>query len=277
MNLVGGERKINVLDVKTQENKTMSLKKFVQNFLETKPARRKLLNVLSLEFSNSDLDKFVERPPMIDEIDLIEITWPQKLKQKQIDSKSNDSKTFPKVQKYCLMSVEKCYTDFHIDFGGTSTWFYISSGKKIFWLIEPTEENLQAYEDWADSDDKANVFFADKVSECELIRMKKGDFYMMPSGWIHAVYTPKDSIVFSGSFMCSLTVPTQLKIYELEDRRGIEQKFRFPFFKQLLWYVLDKFVVTGKSWFKDDCEVSQESVSLSDYEVGGLKETLTFI
>lgn len=36
-----------------------------------------------------------------------------------------------KVQKYCLMSVEGCYTDFHIDFGGSSVWYHILWGAKV--------------------------------------------------------------------------------------------------------------------------------------------------
>ena len=31
----------------------------------------------------------------------------------------------PQVQKYCLMSVKDSYTDFHVDFGGTSVWYHI--------------------------------------------------------------------------------------------------------------------------------------------------------
>ena len=55
---------------------------------------------------------------------------------------------YPKVQKYCLMSVKGCYTDFHIDFGGTSVWYHILKGKKVFWLVPPTEQNLKTYENW---------------------------------------------------------------------------------------------------------------------------------
>lgn len=33
--------------------------------------------------------------------------------------------TKPFVQKYCLMGVEDSYTDFHIDFGGTSVWYHV--------------------------------------------------------------------------------------------------------------------------------------------------------
>ena len=36
---------------------------------------------------------------------------------------SGDKK--PQVQKYCLMSVENSYTDFHVDFGGTSVWYHV--------------------------------------------------------------------------------------------------------------------------------------------------------
>ena len=35
------------------------------------------------------------------------------------------------MQKYCLMSVAGCYTDFHIDFGGTSVWYHLLKGQKV--------------------------------------------------------------------------------------------------------------------------------------------------
>ena len=35
------------------------------------------------------------------------------------------------MQKYCLMTVAGCYTDFHIDFGGTSVWYHIVRGQKV--------------------------------------------------------------------------------------------------------------------------------------------------
>ncbi len=33
--------------------------------------------------------------------------------------------------RYCLMSVKGCYTDFHIDMGGTSVWYHILQGTKV--------------------------------------------------------------------------------------------------------------------------------------------------
>lgn len=29
------------------------------------------------------------------------------------------------VEKYCLMSAKDSYTDFHIDFGGSTVWYHV--------------------------------------------------------------------------------------------------------------------------------------------------------
>jgi hypothetical protein len=42
------------------------------------------------------------------------------------------------------MSIAGCYTDFHVDLGGTSVWYHLLRGQKIFWLIPPTPVNLKA-------------------------------------------------------------------------------------------------------------------------------------
>lgn len=45
------------------------------------------------------------------------------------------------------------------------------------------------------------------------------------SGWIHAVYTPVDSLVFGGNILHSFNVPMQLRIYEIEDRTRVRGTF----------------------------------------------------
>ena len=113
---------------------------------------------------------------------------------------------YPKVQKYCLMSVKGCYTDFHIDFGGTSVWYHVLRGKKVFWLVPPTEQNLKTYENWTLSGRQGDVFFGDIVDKCGMISLEAGNTFFIPSGWIHAVYTPEDSLVFGGNFLHSFAI-----------------------------------------------------------------------
>ena len=38
------------------------------------------------------------------------------------------------VLLYALMSPQDAYTDFHVDFGGSSVWYHIISGRKVIFL-----------------------------------------------------------------------------------------------------------------------------------------------
>lgn len=80
------------------------------------------------------------------------------------------------------MSVKGCYTDFHIDLGGTSVWYHILRGKKVFWVIPPTQENIDAYEEWSVSGQQDSVFLADKCSDCEMVTLEAGNTFFIPTG-----------------------------------------------------------------------------------------------
>ena len=88
---------------------------------------------------------------------------------------------YPKVQKYCLMSVQGCWTDFHIDLGGTSVWYHILKGKKVFFLIPPTDENLRHYEEWVLSGKQSHTFFGEMVESCCRIELVAGNTFFIPS------------------------------------------------------------------------------------------------
>ena len=45
-----------------------------------------------------------------------------------------------------------------------------------------------------------------------------GNTFMIPTGWIHAVYTPEDSLVFGGNFLHALNIEGQIAISQLETR-----------------------------------------------------------
>ena len=82
-----------------------------------------------------------------------------------------------KVRKYVLMSVAGCYTDFHIDMGGSSVWYHILSGEKIFWLVAPTEHNLRVYQRWCLSGEQSSLFLPDLMNGCQRITLKKGESF----------------------------------------------------------------------------------------------------
>ncbi|XP_064619317.1 lysine-specific demethylase 2B-like isoform X2 [Lineus longissimus] len=249
---VGSRRNLDVMDVTTQKGMEMTMKEWCKYY--ENPKRDRLLNVISLEFSHTKLENYVESPKVVRQIDWIDTVWPRHLKECQTESTNIIEKMkYPKVQKYCLMSVGGCYTDFHIDFGGTSVWYHILHGEKIFWLIPPTERNFRLYEDWVLSGKQGDTFFGDQVEKCQRIHLFAGYTFMIPTGWIHAVYTPKDSLVFGGNFLHTFNVQNQLRVADVEDKTHVPQKFRYPFYGEISWYVLERYVccMTGRSHRRD--------------------------
>lgn len=239
--LVGGKRILEVMNCATQHNAEMTLKDFEEFFTDPDRDDTKL-NVISLEFSHTKLDAHVTAPKVVRQLDFTDNVWPRHLKDQQDDSTNDMSKMFyPKVQKYCLMSIAGCYTDFHVDLGGTSVWYHLLRGQKMFWLIPPTQTNLKAFENWTLSGKQGEVFFGDMVEKCGRCILNPGNTFLIPSGWIHAVYTPVDSLVFGGNFLHPFALERQIKIAQIEETLKVPQKFRFPFFTEMLWYLLDKY------------------------------------
>ncbi len=56
---------------------------------------------------------------------------------------------------------------------------------------------------------------------CSRVYLSDGDTFFIPSGWIHAVYTPKDSLVFGGNFLHSFGIEKQLKIATVEEQTKV--------------------------------------------------------
>jgi uncharacterized cupin superfamily protein len=156
--IVGPETKIPVLDVGTQQGRSMTLGEWGKYWElgEERVAQMGQLNVISMEVSHTELGTTVTTPRAVREIDWIDTIWKAR--------GGNNAYNYPKVQLYCLMGTGGSYTDFHIDFGGTSVWYHIVSGEKWFYLIPPTSENLRAYESWTSSASQNAVFFPDMLA-----------------------------------------------------------------------------------------------------------------
>jgi len=126
--LYGPDERVEVIDVKSQqgEDKRWNMQKWADYYESTGP--KVVRNVISLEVSQSRLGRLIRRPKIVRDLDLQDSVWPEELKA---------IGDYPKVQFYCLMSVADCYTDFHIDFGGSSVYYHILKGKKTFFFIPP--------------------------------------------------------------------------------------------------------------------------------------------
>ena len=234
-NLVGADTPIDVIDVKTQNSGAKwNLSRWADYYEEESDAKA-IRNVISLEVSQTKLGRLLQRPKVVRDIDLQDDVWPQH---------EIDKGRYPKVQFYCLMSVADSYTDFHIDFGGSSVYYHILKGKKTFFFIPPKVKYLKAYEEWNDSPQQNYTFLPSITKECYRVDLSEGDTMLIPSGWIHAVWTPEDSLVIGGNFLNRLSYKNQFKVVEIEKANETPMKFRYPFFQKIMWYAAIKYLDT---------------------------------
>jgi F-box and leucine-rich repeat protein 10/11 len=158
--LHGADMPLDVIDVKSQQTaQKWNLKKWVDYY--ESPGDKTIRNVISLEVSQSKLGRLLQRPKIVRDLDLQDAVWPLDMSTKA-------------VQFYCLMSVADCYTDFHIDFGGSSVYYHILKGKKTFFFIPPDEKHLKRYEQWNNSPLQNQTFLGNETGDCRRVDLSEG-------------------------------------------------------------------------------------------------------
>lgn len=218
--ILGDDYPVDVMDIQTQQNERWTMSRWNDYLTNTKAEDRdRVRNVISLEVSHIE-NLIIKRPVAVEENDLVNVTWRT--------MGGGDEK--PKVTRYVLMSAGNSYTDFHLDFAGTSVYYNLISGNKMFILFPPTESNLKKYADWCCNVDQGSIFLGDLLTEGVAMELRAGDLFMIPSGFIHAVYTPVDSLIIGGNFLTVRDIETQLEVVELERMTKVPKRFTFPNF-----------------------------------------------
>lgn len=231
--LVGADTAIDVIDVEKQVNVSDWNMRDWSNYFALPQPRPAILNVLSLEVSSTPLGKLVTRPAMVRELDWVTTLVPER---------RLAGGQCPRVQKYLIMTAAGAYTDFHIDFGGSAVWYHMLSGRKLFLFAAPTDHNLAAYERWSRDPKQNAVFLGDLLDQVYSLEITTGNTLFIPCGWIHAVYTPDDSLVVGGNFLHGMGIQMQLAVRRIERDTGIAAKFRFPLFDHIQWYAAAHYV-----------------------------------
>lgn len=155
----------------------------------------------------------------------------------------------PLLSKYCFITMENSFTDFHIDLGGASAWYHVIQGEQIFYLIEPTKENLGKFEHWLRSPSKETMLFA-TTEKTYKSKVSTGETIFIPNGWIYAMMSPADSITFGGFFLHSLSISTQLAINDFLQTLNAPE-LAFPSYELTNWYAAPNILKLAKESFKN--------------------------
>ncbi|KAL7544171.1 hypothetical protein ACHAWF_007555 [Thalassiosira exigua] len=299
--LVGPYRTVQVLDCATQLTTEYTLEEWAEYMAAPEEERTRVLNVITLEVSDTPLGELVTEPTFARELDFAKLHWPKTREDvrrlsaakgengaeasgsslspedasKQTERSNQQTEQVeeleerlerlkgdrPRVSKYCLQSAAGSYTDFHVDFGGTSVWYHVCFGKKAFYFVEPTEKNLRIYARWATGKSgksgaagggagrggPGHSFLPDLIraagGRTYEVSLDAGDTLFIPSGWIHAVYTPVDALVFGGNFLHRHSLEMQLRIHNLERKMKVGRTYRYPHYRTLMGYAARDFLV----------------------------------
>ncbi|EXJ76391.1 uncharacterized protein A1O5_00899 [Cladophialophora psammophila CBS 110553] len=231
--LCGPEESVPVIDVKSQETKGHFTLQQWADYYELE-GEKPIRNVISLEVSHTPLGRLIRRPKVVRDLDLDDHVW-------EADAETRIKKK--PVSFYCLMSAADSYTDFHIDFGGSSVYYHILRGRKTFFFIPPEDKYLKKYEEWCNSDSQNETWLGDLCGgNCTRVDLHEGDTAFIPAGWIHSVWTPEDSLVIGGNYLTRLDYDMQCKVVNIEKVTKVAPKFRYPYFQKVMWYALIKYL-----------------------------------
>lgn len=223
-NVVGPDVRIPTIDVDTQEagpNMTISeLKEYFS--LDGKDIKR-LLNVVSFNLDRTEIGEYVTPPMVVRDLDLVTRAWPKS------DVPS------PSTLTYLLLGPRGAYTDWHIDMGGSSVWYHVVSGCKVFLAAPKTRYNEDQFVAWSTSSSQTE-FLGDTLRSCVRVKLYQGDTLFIPGGYLHAVSTPKDSVVLGGNFVHGLQFKTVHEVTQVEKQLKIQPAFRYPMHEKVILY-----------------------------------------
>lgn len=256
----------------------------VANHFETALEDRDFcLNQTSYEISKKDIAPILTPPTLVRELDFTYLV-PQNIQQ---------NKKFCHVQKYIITSSEFAYMDFHLDFSGSSVWYTVIDGEKWWCLVKPTEEVLKEFEDYYKDDKEGEEFFVDRVARVLgidknspaikdyilFVEQKKGQTIFIPSGWIHAVHTPVDTLAIGGNFLNGYAIKLQADIHMQDKRMETAERFKFPHFEIInyyaAYYYYEEIQVVLQNLPKKVWGIPQTNISLR--EMKGLVALICFL
>ncbi|GMT09492.1 hypothetical protein PFISCL1PPCAC_789, partial [Pristionchus fissidentatus] len=147
--------------------------------------------------------------------------------------KEKKVKVHPQRDLYFLFGMEGSFTNFHIDLSGSSVWNYLVSGRKFFYFAPPTQKNLDILKNYGNDDLRKERWLGDELEGIHRVEFQAGETLVMPGGMLHAVFTPEDSVMIGGNFLCDQAIDQQYIAHATEVELQNDTEYLFPNFEKI--------------------------------------------
>uniref|UniRef100_A0A0K0EX85 JmjC domain-containing protein n=1 Tax=Strongyloides venezuelensis TaxID=75913 RepID=A0A0K0EX85_STRVS len=235
-------------------SKSMTLESLLEEFSKDSSRRKHIYNCVNIDFTFMNLGKIFKPIDFVIKNDIVINNWPDIYKIAQLYHVNKcgevDNLIVPLTHQVCSISGKGSFTDFHIDFSGASVWVMLLKGKKIWWLIPPTPYNVRLYEQHLKDHSSCRQNIIELAEQCCRITLTEGQSLLVPSGWMHAVLTLEDSLMIGCSFLTLYGMDVSFKIVESENRQRMIDDYKYPYYYQIIWYLINNFVekIYGQSY-----------------------------
>ncbi|EGT55130.1 hypothetical protein CAEBREN_19779 [Caenorhabditis brenneri] len=258
LNYIEEDEPVSVINSTTRDPSWMRMKTLIQKF-KAKKRGKDPLNVLSKEVSKDHknlshlmrVPDFVRENCIIEEIETIVRAKIDELKKlpgrasrPDVARLKHQLKNLPRYQKFLLLSMDRSYTDVHIDPSSTPVSYHVHQGKKIFYVAPATRENIEIYKaDEMNQDPKKEWIFNRLFDQWRRVEIEAGETAFIPAGYLHAVFTPMDSIVFGGNVLMKQFMWLQFDLTQMEETRFVRghlhESEMFQGFRNVMWMHLE--------------------------------------
>ena len=150
------------------------------------------------------------------------------------------------VSSYVLMTQAGAQTHWHVDMTGSSVFYQVIVGRKEFWILLPTQNNLEKLHEYHTNRRAQEyeytlhliyMYYIQYITYLYLTAifrsgflpdmvgidgpaihatLYEGDSFFLPAGWPHFVYTPVHSIAFGVNFICGADLAMVAQLYSAE-------------------------------------------------------------
>ncbi|EFO83669.1 hypothetical protein CRE_02842 [Caenorhabditis remanei] len=263
---IPADESINVIDGYSGGSQDMTMGDLLEEF--KKEIRNHTYNVLSLEFSEiNGLNKKFDEPAFVRQSSIVNVLEnvlkskaaevERRLKRnyknpKELGELLHDKyyyeaklKNLPSYQKFLLVSMKNAFTDIHVDLSATAVYYHVKKGRKVFYVAPPTTRNLEIYKRYETAPQDDDIWIGEALfDQWKRVEIQEGFTAIIPSGWIHFVYTPEDSIVVGGNFLMNQNMEKHFEFTEMEktsvDLNVIDRSNMFRGFYNVMWGYADE-------------------------------------